>query len=130
MKFIQALDVPQNLGANEVLILGPNAASYEYYRQRVDRNLGWITWEEQLSLRSKVVGIAGCGGMGAALAERLLRLGIGEIRIADCENFDVSNINRQLAARRSTIGKNKALETARTLRSITDDTKLIVYPQG
>jgi len=130
MKFTETLLVPDVVAADEILVLQPNQPDDLFYRQRVDRNLGWITWEEQLALKNKTVGIAGCGGMGGALAERLLRLGVGEIRLADCENFDVSNINRQLAARRSTIGKNKALETARILRGITDDARLVVYPQG
>jgi molybdopterin/thiamine biosynthesis adenylyltransferase len=60
----------------------------------------------------------------------MVRLGIGEIRIADPESFDISNINRQLAAGIHTIGLSKALETARVLRNICDDYKLIVYPQG
>lgn len=101
-----------------------------FYRERTDRNIGWITREEQEMLRHKVVGIAGCGGMGGLLASIFVRLGIGEVRIADCEVFDVSNINRQFAAMRDTVGKSKAFETAREVRRICDDTTLVVYPQG
>lgn len=101
-----------------------------YYSERTDRNIGWITREEQETVRRAVVGVAGCGGMGGQLAERFLRLGVGEIRIADNEAFDVSNINRQFAATMATVGMPKAFETAKMMRSITDDTTILVYPQG
>lgn len=107
---------PENLGA--------------FYSERVNRNIGWITPGEQAILRQSVVGIAGCGGMGGLLAATLIRLGIGEVRIADTEVFDISNINRQFAAFHSTIGKSKAEETARQLREITPDVRLVVYPEG
>ena len=108
----------------------PNDPDDAYYEERTDRNIGWITKEEQAMLGRAVVGVAACGGMGAQLAEKFLRLGIGEIRIADSECFDISNINRQFAATKNTVGKSKAFETARLLRTITDDTTIVVYPQG
>jgi len=110
--------------------LPPVNPDENYYWERVDRNIGWITRQEQETLRKTVIGVAGCGGMGGQLAEKFIRLGVGEVRIADCELFDASNINRQFAATRSTIGKSKALETARMLRGISDDTSLVVCPEG
>jgi hypothetical protein len=68
--------------------------------------------------------------MGGLLASVFCRLGVGEVRIADTEVFDVSNINRQFAAGRYTVGKSKAWETARMTRAVTDDTTLVVYPAG
>ncbi len=129
-KIFECFDVPENPDLSVVYKFLPKSPNEAYYGERTDRNVGWITREEQEILKKSTVGIAGCGGMGGALAERLLRLGIGEIRVADCESFDISNINRQLAATRSTIGKNKALETARSLRRITDDSKIVVFHEG
>jgi molybdopterin/thiamine biosynthesis adenylyltransferase len=100
------------------------------YHERVDRNIGMFTWGDQNSLRSKVVGIAGCGGMGGYVAQALLRLGIGELRLADPEVFEASNLNRQWGAKLSTVGKSKAFETARMLREISTDTTVVVYPMG
>lgn len=127
---VECLDLPENPDATKVYRLLPKNPDENYYWERVDRNIGWITREEQEMLRGKIIGIAGCGGMGAQLAEKLLRLGVGEIRIADIESFDISNINRQFAATRSTVGKSKAFETAKLLRGVTDDFTLVVYPQG
>lgn len=85
----------------------------ELYWKRVRRNLGWLgdTEEEQRmrqeKLRDVVVGIAGCGGIGGAVADRLVRLGVRNLKIADPDTFDVSNINRQLGATVDNVGKNK-----------------------
>lgn len=122
--------LPDNPDLNTVYRLLPNNPDEAYYRERTDRNIGWITEEEQSFLRSCTVGVAGCGGMGGALAQIFVRLGVGEIRIADCEEFDTSNLNRQFAARKDTIGVSKAIATAKVIRAISDDTTLTVYPQG
>lgn len=128
--WVESFELPNDANSHTIYKLLPVMADDAYYAERTDRNIGWITPEEQQILRSQTIGIAGCGGMGGALAERFLRLGIGEIRIADSETFDVSNINRQLAATRSTVGRSKAIETARVLRRISDDSTVLVYPQG
>jgi molybdopterin/thiamine biosynthesis adenylyltransferase len=131
LKKVTAIDVPQQAEANTVYHFIPADTDEAYYSERTDRQIGWITREEQNDIvRRKVIGIAGCGGMGGALAEVFVKLGIDELRIADNEVFDVSNINRQRAAGRYTVGKSKALETARFLRWITDDSLVITYPQG
>jgi molybdopterin/thiamine biosynthesis adenylyltransferase len=127
---VEALDLPGNEGIDCVYRLLPRDRGSRFYAERTDRNLGWITEDEQSLLRRSTVAVAGCGGMGGVAAELLLRAGIGEIRIADLELFDPSNIHRQIAAGVDTVGTSKVLATARRLRSITDDTTLVVYPQG
>jgi molybdopterin/thiamine biosynthesis adenylyltransferase/N-acyl-L-homoserine lactone synthetase len=130
MELIDCYTLPKKEDTRTAYRLLPRNLREAYYRERIDRNIGWITEDEQDTLRRSVVGIAGCGGMGGLVASILLRAGVGEIRIADCEVFDVSNINRQFGAKRSTVGKSKAFTTARELRDITDDSTIIVYPQG
>ncbi len=127
---VEGYDVPEDAGKKNVHRLLPKKPDPAYYAARTDRNIGWITEEEQKTVHGSIIGVAGCGGMGGRLAEVLVRLGVGELRIADSETFDASNINRQLAATRLTVGRSKAWETARALRSITDDMILAVYPSG
>lgn len=55
---------------------------------------------------SKVI-VYGIGGVGSFAVEGLVRAGIGHIIIVDFDKVDVTNINRQLEATHSTIGKNK-----------------------
>ncbi|MDB5237248.1 MAG: molybdopterin and thiamine biosynthesis dinucleotide-utilizing enzyme [Parcubacteria group bacterium] len=119
-----------NACSSQAFVLRPVDRGDAYYLERTDRNIGWITREEQSVLRASCVAIAGTGGMGGLIAQSMVRLGIGEIRIADPESFELSNMNRQVGAARSTIGRSKAVETARSLRSITDDYRLVIYPQG
>lgn len=49
----------------------------------------------QEKLARKMVGIAGCGGLGSNCAMALARCGIGNIVIADFDIIDQSNLNRQ-----------------------------------
>lgn len=130
LSVVECYELPENPDENTVYQLLPKNPNAEYYRERTDRNIGWITEEEQKMLHGKTIGIAGCGGMGGLLGQTFVRLGIGEIRIADIEEFDISNINRQFGATRKTIGASKAFVTAQKIRETSDDTTLVVYPQG
>nr|MBP8781868.1 ThiF family adenylyltransferase [Paludibacteraceae bacterium] len=58
-------------------------------------------------LEKKHVMIVGVGGVGAYAAEMICRAGIGNITIIDADTIKESNINRQLPALHSTIGKKK-----------------------
>jgi molybdopterin/thiamine biosynthesis adenylyltransferase len=122
--------LPEVIDQKSIYRLVPVDPDPEYYRERTDRNIGWITTLEQEILHDSIVGIAGTGGMGGLLAATLVRAGVGEVRISDCEVFDISNINRQFGATRSSVGKLKAIETAKLVRAISDDTTLVVYPAG
>ena len=51
--------------------------------------------------------VVGVGGVGAYAAEMLVRAGIGKITIADSDTVSLSNINRQLIALHSTVGRQK-----------------------
>jgi len=46
-------------------------------------------------LQSKVIGIAGCGGLGSNCAVALARVGVGKLIIADFDKVESSNLNRQ-----------------------------------
>ncbi len=59
-------------------------------------------------LASKHVFLAGLGGVGSYCAEALARGGIGRLTLLDHDVVAVSNINRQLPALDSTVGKSKA----------------------
>ena len=58
-------------------------------------------------LAEKRVAVFGVGGVGGFVCEGLVRAGIGAIDIVDKDTVALSNINRQLIALHSTVGKNK-----------------------
>jgi tRNA A37 threonylcarbamoyladenosine dehydratase len=47
------------------------------------RNIGILTEAEQEKLHQTTVGVAGVGGIGGFLSERLIRMGIGRLKITD-----------------------------------------------
>ena len=63
--------------------------------------------ENQEKLKNSKVVVFGVGGVGSYVVEGLARAGIGHIVIVDNDTVSESNINRQLIALHSTIGKNK-----------------------
>lgn len=59
-------------------------------------------------LRSAHVCVFGLGGVGSYAVEALARAGIGELTLVDQDAYSQSNINRQLGALQSTVGRSKA----------------------
>ncbi len=53
------------------------------------------------------VAVVGLGGVGAMAAEMLVRAGVGHVLLVDADTVSVSNINRQLPALHSTVGRSK-----------------------
>ncbi len=69
-----------------------------------------------LKLEKSNIIIFGLGGVGSFVAEALARSGVGQMTIVDKDKIDITNINRQLYALHSTIGKDKtAVATERIL---------------
>ena len=58
-------------------------------------------------LKKCKVAVFGIGGVGGQVADALIRAGVGSIDIVDNDTVSPSNINRQIIATHSTIGKNK-----------------------
>ena len=64
--------------------------------------------EAMLTLSASHVAVFGLGGVGSWCAEALARSGVGKLTLIDRDVVSESNINRQLVALSSTIGKSKA----------------------
>ncbi len=63
--------------------------------------------ENTQKIKNSKVAIFGIGGVGSFSAEAIARCGVGEIMLVDSDRVSESNINRQLVALHSTIGKYK-----------------------
>ena len=75
-------------------------------------------------LSSSHVIIFGIGGVGGYTTEALARSGIGEITIVDFDTVSLSNINRQIIALHSTVGKYKVDAMTERLKDINMDLKI------
>lgn len=69
--------------------------------------------------------VVGLGGVGSFAAEFLARSGVGKMTIVDGDFVDITNINRQLPALHSTIGKSKVEIVADRLLDINPNLDLI-----
>jgi tRNA threonylcarbamoyladenosine dehydratase len=68
-----------------------------------------IGTEALARIRAQRVFIAGVGGVGAYAAEALARAGVGFLTLHDADVVTPSNLNRQLVALRSTLGRKKVV---------------------
>lgn len=75
-------------------------------------------------LRRANVLVVGVGGVGAYAAEMIVRAGVGRMTIADADCVSESNINRQLVALHSTIGRQKCEILAERLLDINPELQL------
>ena len=106
-------------------------ASFTFdYDRAFSRNIGWVTQSEQAKLKKSRVAIAGLGGVGGAHLLTLTRLGISRFNIADFDDFDVHNLNRQAGAFMPFMGQPKIDTVAKFARDINPEVDLRLFPQG
>ena len=77
--------------------------------------------EAMNKLRGSHVAVFGIGGVGGHAAEALARSGVGKIDLIDSDNVSESNINRQLIALHSTVGRPKTEVMAERIHDIDPD---------
>ncbi len=90
-----------------------------------------LLWGEEKTerlCRSHVL-IVGTGGVGAYAAEMLVRAGVGKITLLDADKVQESNINRQLCALHSTIGKSKVKILAERFMDINPELQLTLHEE-
>ena len=97
------------------------------YSEFTTRNIGFVTQAEQLKLRDATVFVCGTGGMGGACILGLVRAGVGKLIVADLDEFEVSNLNRQVFAFDHTMGRHKAEVTAEIARQINPEIEIEVH---
>jgi len=73
--------------------------------------------------------VAGLGGVGSFVAEALARAGVGALTLVDHDRVAPSNLNRQLVALRSTVGRLKADVMAERIADINPGCRVTVLPE-
>lgn len=85
--------------------------------------------EGLLRLQSAHVLVVGLGGVGGYAAEQLCRAGVGTLTLIDGDSINITNINRQIIALNSTIGRSKAQMLAERFADINPQCKLNVIDE-
>jgi len=96
-----------------------------YLLHQFSRNELAIGTEGVERMRNMTVAILGVGGVGSFAAEACARSGIGRIILVDKDDIDVTNINRQLVAYLSTVGRSKSEVMKERIADINADCEVI-----
>ena len=79
------------------------------------------------ALSQKRVAVFGLGGVGSYVVEALARVGIGSLDLIDNDDINITNINRQIIALHSTIGKSKVEVTRQRILDINPGVNVKIY---
>lgn len=93
--------------------------------QRFSREDRLIGKENRIELSKKTVAVFGLGGVGSFATEALARAGVGKLVICDGDVVDITNVNRQLYALSSTVGKPKTEVACQRIKDINPDAEVI-----
>jgi molybdopterin/thiamine biosynthesis adenylyltransferase len=102
---------------------------YDYFKA-FNRNLGFLSSEEQIRLKNARVAIAGLGGTGGAQVQVLSRMGMGKFHLADPDTFELANFNRQSGATVPNLGRRKTDVAMETVLAINPEAEIEVFEQG
>ncbi len=80
-------------------------------------------------LKNKKVAVFGLGGVGSYVVETLCRMGVGHLVLIDHDTVDITNLNRQLYALHSTIGKKKVEIAYNRCKDINPEVTITIYDQ-
>ncbi len=79
-------------------------------------------------LQNSTVALFGLGGVGGMLCEALARAGVGALILVDGDSVSPSNINRQIIAAHSTVGRLKVDVMRERILDINPDCRVTAYP--
>ena len=86
--------------------------------KRYIKNFDSLNEFEQKIINQKTVLVIGIGGLGGFVLDSLARLGVKKIKLIDFDNFDITNLNRQLLSKENNINSSKVLEGKIYINSI------------
>jgi molybdopterin/thiamine biosynthesis adenylyltransferase/nitroreductase len=109
--------------------LGISSAA-TYREAAFSRNIGLFSPGEQERLAEATVAIPGMGGVGGIHLINLVRTGIGRFNLADFDEFEPVNVNRQFGAKVPSFGRHKLEVMVEEALSINPFLDITPYPAG
>ncbi|WP_113699904.1 HesA/MoeB/ThiF family protein [Nonomuraea lactucae] len=99
--------------------------------ERYERSVQFQSWidatprssryELQNRLKTSKVTILGVGGIGSAVASSLVASGVGHVHCVDCDEVELTNLNRQLLYTEADVGRRKVEVAVERLRDLNRD---------
>ncbi|MEX1099710.1 MAG: ThiF family adenylyltransferase [Bacteriovoracaceae bacterium] len=99
------------------------------YKERFLRHEGILSCRDQTAIKKTSIAIGGLG-LGVSIFINLVRMGFEKFHVADPDIYERSNINRQRAAKESTLNKRKDESLLDEARDINPDIQVKVFPEG
>jgi molybdopterin/thiamine biosynthesis adenylyltransferase len=97
--------------------------------ERYIHNLSVYGEVDIAKIRKTTITVVGAGGLGGYVIDQFTRLGVGTLRIIDCDSFDVSNLNRQLYSNTDNIGRSKAEVAAQRVALVNPEVRVETFPE-
>ncbi len=97
-------------------------------KEELSRTAMLIGEEAVARLARARVAVFGLGGVGGHVVETLARSGLGALDLIDNDRVSVSNINRQILADHTTVGRLKTEVAAERVRAINPEIEVRTYP--
>lgn len=96
-----------------------------YSRQVLLAEVDIAGQERLLASRALIIGL---GGLGSPAAMYLAASGVGTLMLSDGDVVDLSNLQRQIIHSTASLGNNKAVSAAETVRSLNPEVQAVVIP--
>ncbi|HYC79985.1 MAG TPA: ThiF family adenylyltransferase [Candidatus Binatia bacterium] len=129
-EFLQNTSIkPVYLNYEDLNVVVKTLPEDEYYKLRTARNRNIISSDEQFNYRNLKVGVAGLSVGSAILNSLVVSGGPKNIKIADHDLIEISNLNR-LRARLTDVGENKTKIAAREVYVLDPYAHLELYESG
>lgn len=100
------------------------------YSAIIERNIGFLTEEEQRKIKGSTVLVAGLGGVGGATAICLARLGVGHLILAEFDTYTISNINRQEPSTTAVLDREKLTTVVDHIHAINPSLTITQIKEG
>lgn len=104
----------------------PRQKDFDMMPVWLERSVLLLGEETVRRIMSSTVAVVGVGGVGGYAAEMAVRSGVGSIILVDSDRVSETNLNRQIIALESTLGKSKCEVMAARLRDINPELNVAI----